>query len=79
MEQRTGLTRGLAGRTAKRKLPGSRLASRERAGLRGVAGVYDAVGVRVHGVGHGPNDDNPNYIIPVGNVFGFIISIENIL
>ena len=23
--------------------------------------------------------DNPNYIIQVGNVFGFIISIENIL
>ena len=27
----------------------------------------------------GPNNDNPNYIIQVGNVFGFIISIENIL
>lgn len=25
-----------------------------------------------------PNNDNPNYIIQVGNVFGFIISIENI-
>ena len=24
-------------------------------------------------------NDNPNYIIQVGNVFGFIISIENIL
>lgn len=24
------------------------------------------------------NNDNPNYIIQVGNVFGFIISIENI-
>ena len=23
-------------------------------------------------------NDNPNYIIQVGNVFGFIISIENI-
>ena len=23
------------------------------------------------------NNDNPNYIIQVGNVFGFIISIEN--
>ena len=27
----------------------------------------------------GPNNDNPNYIIQVGNVFGFIISINNIL
>ena len=27
----------------------------------------------------GPNNDNPNYIIQVGNVFGFIISIENVL
>ena len=27
----------------------------------------------------GPNNDNPNYIIQVGNVFEFIISIENIL
>ena len=27
----------------------------------------------------GPNNDNPNYIIQVGNVFGFIISIENIM
>ena len=26
-----------------------------------------------------PNNDNPNYIIQVGNVFGFIISIENVL
>ena len=26
----------------------------------------------------GPSNDNPNYIIQVGNVFGFIISIENI-
>ena len=26
-----------------------------------------------------PSNDNPNYIIQVGNVFGFIISIENIL
>ncbi len=26
-----------------------------------------------------PNNDNPNYIIQVGGVFGFIISIENIL
>ena len=26
----------------------------------------------------GPRNDNPNYIIQVGNVFGFIISIENI-
>lgn len=25
------------------------------------------------------NNDNPNYIIQVGNVFGFIISIENVL
>ena len=25
----------------------------------------------------GPSNDNPNYIIQVGNVFGFIISIEN--
>ena len=25
------------------------------------------------------SNDNPNYIIQVGNVFGFIISIENIL
>ena len=24
------------------------------------------------------SNDNPNYIIQVGNVFGFIISIENI-
>ena len=24
-------------------------------------------------------NDNPNYIIQVGNVFGFIISIENVL
>ena len=34
-------------------------------------------GVRVSHLG--PNNDNPNYIIQVGNVFGFIISIENIL
>ena len=27
----------------------------------------------------GPNNDNPNYIIQVGSVFGFIISIENVL
>ena len=27
----------------------------------------------------GPNNDNPNYIIQVGNVFGFIISIDNVL
>ena len=27
----------------------------------------------------GPNNDNPNYIIQVGNVFGFIISIENVI
>ena len=27
----------------------------------------------------GPNNDNPNYIIQLGNVFGFIISIENVL
>ena len=27
----------------------------------------------------GSNNDNPNYIIQVGNVFEFIISIENIL
>ena len=27
----------------------------------------------------GPSNDNPNYIIQVGNVFGFIISIENVL
>ena len=27
----------------------------------------------------GPSNDNPNYIIRVGNVFGFIISIENVL
>ena len=27
----------------------------------------------------GPRNDNPNYIIQVGNVFGFIISIENII
>ena len=26
-----------------------------------------------------PRNDNPNYIIHVGNVFGFIISIENVL
>jgi len=26
-----------------------------------------------------PYNDNPNYIIQVGNVFGFIISIENVL
>ena len=25
------------------------------------------------------NNDNPNYILQIGNVFGFIISIENIL
>ena len=25
------------------------------------------------------NNDNPNHIIQEGNVFGFIISIENIL
>lgn len=25
-----------------------------------------------------PSNDNPNYIIQVGSVFGFIISIENI-
>ena len=25
------------------------------------------------------SNDNPNYIIQVGNVFGFIISIENVL
>ena len=34
-------------------------------------------GVRVSPLG--PNNDNPNAIIQVGNVFGFIISIENIL
>ena len=28
---------------------------------------------------HISNNDNPNYIIQVGNVFGFIISIENVL
>ena len=28
---------------------------------------------------HAPNNDNPNYIIQVGNVFGFIISIEYVL
>ena len=33
-------------------------------------------GVRVSPLG--PNNDNPNYIIQVGNVFGFIISVENI-
>ena len=27
----------------------------------------------------GPSNDNPNYIIQVGNVFGFIISIEYVL
>ncbi len=27
----------------------------------------------------GPSNDNPNYIIQVGSVFGFIISIENVL
>jgi len=27
----------------------------------------------------GPNNDNPNYILQVGNVFGFIIFIENVL
>ena len=27
----------------------------------------------------GPNNDNPNYIIQVGNVFGFIISIDNVI
>ena len=26
-----------------------------------------------------PSNDNPNYIIQVGSVFGFIISIENVL
>nr|DAL77444.1 MAG TPA: hypothetical protein [Caudoviricetes sp.] len=26
-----------------------------------------------------PNNDNPNYIIQVGSVFGFVISIENVL
>ncbi|WP_419035283.1 hypothetical protein [Dysosmobacter sp.] len=26
----------------------------------------------------GPNNDNPNYIIQAGNVFGFILSTENI-
>ena len=34
-------------------------------------------GVRISPLG--PNNDNPNYIIQVGNVFGFIISVENIL
>ena len=34
-------------------------------------------GVRVSPLG--PNNDNPNYIIQVGNVFGFIISIENMI
>ena len=28
---------------------------------------------------HTTSNDNPNYIIQVGNVFGFIISIENVL
>ena len=28
---------------------------------------------------HHPRNDNPNYIIQVGSVFGFIISIENVL
>ena len=27
----------------------------------------------------GPSNDNPNYIIQVGSVFGFIISIDNII
>ena len=27
----------------------------------------------------GPSNDNPNYILQIGNVFGFIISIENVL
>ena len=26
-----------------------------------------------------PSNDNPNYTIQVGSVFGFIISIENVL
>ena len=26
-----------------------------------------------------PGNDNPNYILQIGNVFGFIISIENVL
>ena len=26
-----------------------------------------------------PSNDNPNYIIQVGSVFGFIISIESVL
>ena len=34
-------------------------------------------GVRVSPLG--PNNDTPNYIIQLGNVFGFIISIENVL
>ena len=33
----------------------------------------------VRPVNAGPNNDNPNYILQIGNVFGFIISIENIL
>ena len=43
-------------------------------------GQPDEVGwplVRIQSLG--PNNDNPNYMIQVGNVFGFIISIENVL
>lgn len=27
----------------------------------------------------GPNNDDPNYIIQAGNVFGFIISFDNVI
>ena len=54
-------------------------------GRRGEAALW-AVGPKKKGmtIGHallfgGPSNDNPNYIIQVGNVFGFIISIENVL
>ncbi len=43
------------------------------------SGASARKGVRVRLPPRAPNNDNPNYIIQVGNVFGFIISIENVL
>ena len=66
-------------RNAVRNIPG-------RTGPNGVemdrAKPPDQLGVKrpqVQVLSLGPTNDNPNYIIQVGSVFGFIISIENVL
>ena len=43
-----------------------------------IAYIYTASYLRLFRQHH-PRNDNPNYIIQVGSVFGFIISIENVL